>query len=301
MALNQSVVNRQYSPTGVNFPDGLRIGSFNMGGTNTVGLGVPVGNTQVYSIKPVAANGAFTSNQVVLNNNYMTLNVQPFLTPGAATIVDNSLKFDVPRVFGVKSSVANETFSARISTIDRYGQKQVFEGDAVDQGGGEYLFRPFQGVDRITSIYLYNMSNETTCQFSLVLFNYFDLPYCDVPFNGTEGDGSRVSSINLDGVPLIQITTESVAPYPSIWQGGILPSYSQGPTQNSNNTTRPQFLYVGGTPLGSVVLAIQQTVDQYGWTFNGQPFTSNVNNYENRLRALIGPEPYSVGWTDWKG
>ena len=95
MALNQSIVNRQYSPTGVNFPDGLRVGAFNMGGSNTVGLGVPVGNTQVYSIKPVdaTADGAqLTTEQVVLNNSYMPLNVQPFLVAGAATIVDNSLK-----------------------------------------------------------------------------------------------------------------------------------------------------------------------------------------------------------------
>lgn len=292
MALNQSIVNRQYSPTGVNFPDGLRVGSFNMGGTNTVGLGVPVGNTQVYSIKPVNA-GKLTNDKIVLNNNYLPLNNQPFLIPGAATIVNNGLKLDVPRVVGV---YADDDFSCRMSCIDRYGQKQVFEGDAETEGD-EYVFFPAQGEYIITSIYLYNMLNTTTTQFYLQITNSFDLPYSDLGYGQTVGDKSRILSINLDGTPLIQIETETVAPYGAFWKGVIEPATLE---QSQNSTTRPQFIYEN-PDLGDKVLTIQQAVDQYGWTFNGNRFTSNVNNYENKLSAVIGPTPYSFGWTEWQG
>lgn len=291
MADNLSNVSNQYSPKGATFADNLRVGSFSMRGTNTVGRGVPVGNVLPYAIRPIAEGSFFTSSQNLVAGSYMNL------AASVDTIPNFGLQPDCIRQIQVAADQTT-AFTATVSGYDRYGNKTV--GVTTSAGGSTNIAIILPQFETITSVFVNGFTGAM--DFDLEFNNVFELPYTD------NGDGATYKGILWNGNPLLIATIGSSTPYSVSYNGTIAYAPVLGTTITQNMNVRPTLAFPSsGTqasfqqPNGVAVLTVVQSVENYGFVFQKDPFKFQENDYTNQSDLVLGAKPYSVGWTAWGG
>lgn len=290
-----TLANAQYNPIGVDYPDNLRAGEFQLKGVNSTAFGIPIGNPMVYTFLPKAGQ-AVISAQTVASNGYFLLN-QPLVAGSGATIVpDTSLLLDCERAI----SITNPTgaFSCLISGYDRYKQKVVVTGAAT--GSGPYTFLTLGGLSEIISIFIYGAAGNYA--YTLNTLNQFEMPFANAttnPYGGTF----------LNPQTTTNAATGAARPFIVTNIGGAQPQafrnfgwgWGVALVGQPNINYRP-MMGLTTAPVGIITIEMQAESYGFEWMlksrFSSQP---NQGPDNNSLSKVIGITPYKTGWTPWKG
>lgn len=286
-------VNNDYDPQGVLYSDGLRSGTFQLTGLNNVGMGIQVGNTQVYSIKPINA-------EELVSTTFSLPATKAYYIPltGLDYVVNNEyLELDVPRQIKISSE---QTFSVIMSGYDEYEQLVVNSG--VSDENDEFL--GIQALKKVTSILVYNIDLPVgeTINYTLSTTNNFGLPYTDnnqpVRLITCAYKDSPMLKIGSNQTPVVDAFLTDV-----VWRF----TYTNGSlyTSTTNTTTRPVLVMDSDVVIdGEGILTVQQTVDYYGFELQiAAPFSVNQPKYfpVNDPTKVIGDAPNNIGWKGWQG
>lgn len=293
MALNStSTVNSTYNPIGTDYPDNLRIGNFMMGNTNSVGRGVQVGNPILFTIAPT--NGQNLSTQSVAAGGFFPLSTAAAPPAAVVDTTNNVLRLDVERQLQITTT--GGAFTAIVSGYDRYKQKIVYT--AASSAGPTFTFATDGGLSEVTSVQLlpavpgatYTYIVMTTYTFSLPFCNYTDDPNPNYnTFTNPTANGNAWFSVNAGTTPRRAFRAFSYNPV----------IVAAAP----NAKTRPTFVVSPAVTPTMGVICMEMFVKNYGfsWIMN-EAYNLMVNRTaSNSLRKIIGPVPYNIGWTAWKG
>lgn len=293
MALNStSTVNSTYNPIGTDYPDNLRIGNFMMGNTNSVGRGVQVGNPILFTIKP-AANQTL-STQTVAAGGFFPLSTAAAPPAAVLDTTNNVLRLDVERQFQIQTTGGQ--FNAIISGYDRYKQKVVYSG--LSSGGPTFNFATLGSILEITSVQLLPLTPGASYSYSITTTLTFGLPFTNY---STDANPNYNTFTNPTANGNAWFSVNASSPNSRAFRAFFFNSVLAAPTANS--ATRPTFQINTSTTPSWGVICIEMFVKNYGfsWIMN-EAYNLMVNRTaSNDLRKVIGPVPYNVGWTAWKG
>lgn len=291
MAFNSSSeVNSTYNPIGVNYPDNLRIGTFQMGNTNTSTLGVQVGNPILITMQP-ANGGNLVTGQTVNNGSYMQLNGA---NGNAGAIVQNNrLVLDYERTVVITNPTGQ--FSAQVSGFDMYEQPAVFKG--ISTNSNPYTFSIGGCLKKITSVLIYGAAGNYS--YTLATDYQFGMPFVDLQ-NPTTNPNTFMNP-QANGQPFLMVSATSP-------NRRAVRSFTWFPlaafkSPGENESVRTRLVVVPGNTPTMGIISLEMQVRNYGfsWLMN-EPYNLQTNRTDsNVLRKYIGYPPYKIGWTDWKG
>lgn len=281
-----------YSPRGVNFPDGVRVGNFQLPGSQSTSRGISVVEPVVWSVKPFQEQDIITQTFATPGTYKIDL-ANSSLYPSESVYIwsGNQMVLDCERVIDVSSE---QDFYVKVSGLTQYNQKVVCEGNPI--AGEEFnVFETARGYRALTDVTVVITTPNTTIVIATT--NKLVLPFNqDFPafLNARyvyEADGSLVY------LTLFKCGTATQAPYP------LVPNFNLiGQVANKED-----MLPNSGTP--RPILDLFNNTDNYPVQFNDNAYLTieflldsagfNPNkSYEtsNNLELTIGIEPYSVGW-----
>lgn len=289
MTTQYNTVNT-YSPRGVNFPDGVRVGNFQLPGSQTTSRGISVVEPVVWSIKPFAKQTIFIQAFSTPGTHKLDLaNTSYYLSNTDYIYAGNQITLECERVIEI---VTDQPCSVKLSGITQYNQKVVCEGTTIASGDFFKLecargMRALTDVTVITSVANTEVNIETT--------NKLVLPFAASIPNFLNARYIFSLGGPLQYATLFKCAESSVSPY------DLAPNFSL----INAVTDEADMLPNSGTP--RPIIFNDEENDPVVFDNNGvltMEFMVNTAGYNpvlkypnsNNQELTIGIEPYSVGW-----
>lgn len=286
--LNQNV--------GSDYRLGIRAGDFQTPGPFTT-RGAQIGNTFAYSFKFGADREAII-NYTLTAPGYIPLsdlisNIQ------TASIVDQQLVLNIPRSLQILTTTSGGALTNVVFSGYEFYDRKMTSGKMNFSLNNYTTGRPFKAL---TSIYVECNSYPQSITIST-------MPNIDIPY-------TFENNLGTDLLQVLSLTSPTGAWYYSYNQSSlpytcdfhlemILPT--SDPQTLNGNVLRP-VVNISNFPTlatSDPAIALWFAVTNYEYGFKGDTNVPQIlweNPYPNNMEKVIGSsEPYSIGWTDWKG
>lgn len=290
MTTQYNTVNT-YSPRGVNFPDGVRVGNFQLPGSQSTSRGISVVEPVVWSVQPLEKVSFFTQTFAAPGTYKLDLSNSSYYTDTAYIYAGNQLVLDCERIIKITT---NQDCNVKVSALTQYNQKVVCEGSPtlVDT---VLTFQCARGMRALTDVTVTTTVADTTINIettnNLVLPFAIDFPaFLNARYIYSNGGALQYST-------LFKCAQSAVAPYP------LVNNYEL----TRHTTDETEMLPNSGTQ--RPILDLFNNTENYQTEFDGQGVLTIeflVNSagfnpispapYSNDSELTIGIDPYSAGW-----